>query len=438
VTLTRLRDGLALRTLSPAAFEATYDCDRFTASVLTEKFDYVIKHMVTQVQRTAFSPIVRDSADLAATIHGPASLGYPMVAVSQTNPLFLGSMQDGVGLALEEYGLERLGPGDVIVTNDYYRIGTHLNDVCFIHPIFSDGRVMGAATIRAHMVDMGGRAPGGFNPTKANTYEDGLVLPPMLLFTAGERVDAAFNLLMANTRFGPLMTSDIMSINAALELGGRLVCEALDRYGERAYRGAIRYACDASAEAMGEALERIPDGDYRAEEPLDCDALDADAEYRVSLRIAKRGHRAEFDFSGSSVAAPSALNCAWPDAKTAVAVALKNLVDRHSRFTSGSLRHVDLVLPPNAFINADPPHACQYYHEVVTTMLCATYQALNPALGEDAVGADSGILKVLVTGTRADGKAWVGYGVGGGLGDTAPGPDELAPRSADPIPGEPA
>jgi hypothetical protein len=46
--------------------------------VLVNKFDYVIKHMVSQVQRTAFSPIVRDSADLAAALQGPPSTKFQM------------------------------------------------------------------------------------------------------------------------------------------------------------------------------------------------------------------------------------------------------------------------------------------------------------------------------------------------------------------------
>lgn len=170
--------GTPLRELAPHEFERRYDCDRFTATVLVNKFDYVIKHMVSQVMRTAFSPIVRDSADLAATINGPAATDFGVVAVSNTLPLFLGSMTDGVRIALEEYGLANLREGDVVIVNDYYRVGTHLNDVMFARPVFADGALLGAVTIRAHQMDIGGVRPGGFDATKADVYEDGLVLPP--------------------------------------------------------------------------------------------------------------------------------------------------------------------------------------------------------------------------------------------------------------------
>lgn len=414
MTLTDGRVGVdaeaQLRRLSPDDFENIYDCDRFTATVLVNKFDYVIKHMVSQVMRTAFSPIVRDSADLAATLNGPPGDGFNVVAVSNTLPLFLGSMTDGVRIALEEFGPDRLKPGDVVIVNDYYRVGTHLNDVMFARPLFWDGQLIGSVTIRAHQMDIGGVRPGGFDATKADVYEDGLVVPPMLLFDGGRAVRSVFALLMANTRFSSLIAPDIHGIRAALELGAHLVHDAIERYGLAAYLGAVRYAADSSAEAMRTALSSIPDGVYEAEETVDSDNF-SDQEYIVRLRLIKRGHRAEFDFSESSVASPVSLNASWADSKSAVAIALKCLIDRRSRYTSGSLRDVDILLPAGAFNNPSPPHACMYYHEVVLPMMYAIWKALNPVMGPAAIGAEAPNFTFLPTGKSADGRAWATFSV---------------------------
>lgn len=399
-----------LRNLSREEFERRYGCDRFTATVLVNKFDYVIKHMISQVMRTAFSPIVRDSADLAATLNGPPDAGFGVVAVSNTLPLFLGSMTDGVRIALGEFGLEQLKPGDVVMCNDYYRVGTHLNDVMFIRPVFCNGEVIGSVTIRAHQMDMGGVRPGGFDATKADVYEDGLVIPPMLLFEQGEPVKPMLSLLVANTRFSSLIVPDIYGIHAALELGAGLVDQAISRYGLPAYLGAVRYSADASAEAMGRALRRIPDGVYEAEETVDSDNA-SDQEYIVRLRLIKAAHRAEFDFSESSVASPVSLNASWADSKSAVAIALKCLIDRHSRYTSGSLRDVDILLPAGGVNNPSPPHACMYYHEIILPMMYATWKALNPVLGPAAIGAEAPNFTFLPTGKSADGRAWATFSV---------------------------
>lgn len=422
------REGLtrSLRDLTQDEFQQVYDCDRFTATVLVNKFDYVIKHMVSQVQRTAFSPIVRDASDLAATLNGPAAEGFGVVAVSNTLPLFLGSMTDGIRISLEEFGLDRLKPGDVVVVNDAFRVGTHVNDVCFIRPIFWHEEVVGTVVIRAHQMDMGGVRPGGFDVTKADVYEDGLVIPPMLLFDGGEPVRPLFAMLMANTRFGELITPDIHSIRAALELGARLVTDAIGRYGLAAYLGAVRYAGDASAEAMRTALLGVPDGVYEGHETIDGDSM-SNQEYLVRVRITKRRGRAEFDFSGSSLASSVSLNASWLDSKSAVTIALKCLIDRYSRYTSGSLRDIDILLPPGACNNPGPPHSCMYYHEVVIPMMYAIYNALNPVLGEAAVGAEAPNFTFLPTGKSPDGRAWATFSVAAGDDHEDAGMAESAP-----------
>jgi N-methylhydantoinase B len=396
---TRLRD------LGEAEFLERYDCDRFTATVLSNRFAYVIDNIKDQLLRTAFSPIVRGS-DFAAGLSGPQRMGWPMVAVSQTVPVHVGSIPDAVRITLEEFGLDRIAPGDVIICNDYFRVGTHLNDLVFVRPLFVDGDLLGALTLRCHQIDMGGKAPGGFQASKIDRFEDGLALPPIRLFNQGEPQYDVVKLFMANTRFGPLLYNDMHTINACLRMGEGLILESIEKYGRPAYLGAIRYTDDASAETMERALEALPDGIYEAEEVLDSDFMPRSPEYRIKMRINKRGGRAEVDLSGSSINARSALNSSWPDARTGIVLGLKCLIDRYSRYTSGSLRPIDVVLPPGSFVNPDPPHACQYYFEVVISMIMAVFRTLNPILGDDAVAHDAGSWGIgSVSGTTDDGRA---------------------------------
>ena len=398
-------DEVRLRDLSDEEFFARYACDRLTATVLSNRFAYVIDNIKDQLTRTAFSAIVRTS-DFASGLSGPPWQGWPMVAVSQTVPNHVGSIPDAVRVMLEEYGLEKLRPGDLITCNDYYRVGTHLNDVVFVRPLIVDDQVLGALTLRCHQMDLGGVAPGGFWVTKRNRYEDGLAVPPMKLFSQGEPVAEVVKVFMANTRMGPLMYNEMHVINASLKMGEGLVLESIDKYGTDAYLGAIRYTDDVSAETMRLGLERLPDGVYEGEEILDTDFRPDSPPYRIKMRINKRGGRAEVDLSGTSVATRSALNCAWPDVRTGIVLGLKALIDRYSRYTSGSMRPVDLVLPPDAIVNPDYPHACQFYHEVVVSMISCVFNTLNPVLGAEAVAHDAGGWGALsVSGITADGFA---------------------------------
>ncbi|HZS13275.1 MAG TPA: hydantoinase B/oxoprolinase family protein, partial [Candidatus Dormibacteraeota bacterium] len=246
---------------------------------------------------------------------------------------------------------------------------------------------IGAVTIRAHMTDMGGLVMGGWETAKANVFHDGLRLPPMPLFSQGRPVVPTFKLIYANTRLPDMIVPDLETMYHSLELGEQLLVETIDKYGFEAYTGAVRYACDASAESLSDALRTIPDGVYEGEEWLDGDGRPDSPEYVVRVRITKVGERAEFDFRNSSRATRGALNCAWPDIKTSVAMALKFLVDQRNPVTSATLRTVDCVVPPDAIINPFPPHACMFYSTVVRVTVWAIFKALNPALGADAIAS---------------------------------------------------
>jgi N-methylhydantoinase B len=401
---------IPLRDLTDARFNELYATDRFTASVLSSRMRYIVKHMCTGLLNNAFSLILRDWYDFAATISGPPELDYPMSTVSDSLVLFLGTMAEAVRNTVTEFGPEALRPGDVIAVNDPYRTGNHVNDVCFIRPVFHQGRIIAFVTIRAHQLDMGGVVPAGFSGSKKNVYETGLVIPPMLLYRGDKPVKSTFNLIFDNARFCALLLPDIKSLYQSLLLGERLLLESVERYGAEALLGAIRYSCDVSADAMREAIHtKIPDGVYEAEESVDADGIDASREYRIKLRIAKHGENIEFDLSGTSAQARSSINCGVLDVKTAIGVALKMLIEQDTPYTSGSYRNIDVVLPPGTICSAAPPDGAIFlYWESSIPVLSAVYRALERALGPDAVGGDYGSLMIHnANGVWPNGVPWV-------------------------------
>ncbi|MEV4601049.1 hydantoinase B/oxoprolinase family protein [Amycolatopsis sp. NPDC049253] len=399
----------SLKDLDDAQFAELYGSDRFTASVLSSRMRYIVQHMCTGLLNNAFSLILRDWYDFAATISGPPEQNYPMSSVSNSLAMFLGTMSEAVRNTIEEYGPENLEPGDVIICNDPYRAGNHVNDICFIRPVFHDGKLISLVTLRAHQLDMGGVIPAGFSGTKRNVYENGLVIAPMQLYRNDKPVKSAFHLIFDNARYCALLLPDIKTIYQNLLLGEKLINESVERYGVDAYLGAIRYSTDVSAESMSSALAELPDGVYEAEEGIDCDGVDDTVEYKIRLKITKAADRMELDFSGTSPQARTSINAGILDTKTAVGVALKFLIDPATPFTSGAYRPIDIVLPAGTFISATPPDGAVFlYWESTGPVLLAVFRALEKALGRKAVGGDYGSLNIHnANGVLADGTPWV-------------------------------
>ncbi len=405
-----------IRDLDDAAFAARYGCDRFTATVLANRFGYVVEHMCSRLLTAAFSPILRDFYDFAGTIAGPPASDYATPAMSNSIVLFTGTMTDSVRNTIEEYGPERLEPGDVIVANDPYRTGTHVNDVLFVRPVFHDGALLAFVNLKAHQLDMGGAVPGGFSCTKRTVYENGLVLSPRALYRAGEPVRETWSLIFDNVRFGEILFPDMQSVCAGLKLGERLLSESAQRYGAQAMLGTIDYVCDANAERIAAALAELPDGRWEGWDMADCDGVDDSEEYRVQVAITKRGERLEVDFSGTSRQARSCINATALDVKTTVGVALKYLLDPRGAFTSGLYRNVDIVLPEGTVISALPPDGAVFaYYEQSQVMISALLRALAGCAGPRAIAGDRGGTDIHnAFGARPDGTPWVSAAQCGG------------------------
>lgn len=408
--------GGRLRDLSEERFEELYGADRFTATVLSGRMRYIVDHMCGQLLNNTFSAILRDWYDFAATVHGPPELDYPMCSVSNSLAAFFGTMCDGVRNAVAEYGPENLNPGDVLICNDPYRTGTHVNDVLFVRPVFIDGTIVSFVSLRAHQMDMGGTVPAGFSSTKRDVYETGLVVSPQLLYAAGKPVRSTFNLFLDNARFGALVMPDITTIRQNLDLAERLITESVERYGVGAFLGAVRYTCDVSAESMATALATVPDGTYSSSGCVDADSIDADIEYHIEVNITKVGDRIEVDLSGCSPQARTSINGSVLDSKTAVGIALKMLIDRDTPFTSGTYRPIDVVLPAGTIVSATPPDGAIFmFWESSCVIVAAIFDALQEALGDRAIGGDYGSLSLHNgNGVTEDGVPWVTTGQCGG------------------------
>jgi N-methylhydantoinase B len=398
-----------IRDLAEDEFRDRYGCDRYTATVLGNRFDYLVEHMSVRLLWGAFSPVLRDFYDLAATISGPPASGYQVPAASNGIVLMAGTTIDAVRNTVEEYGPERLAPGDVLVANDPYRTGNHVNDLLFVRPVFVDGEIAAFVNLNAHQLDMGGVVPGGFSCTKTNVYENGLVLSPRLLVAAGEPVRETWNVIFDNVRMGPILFPDMQTVCSSLELGERLLAESVQRYGLGAVHGAVDYACDLAAERMSTSLAELPDGEWTGFERVDCDGIGDDEDYAVEVRVIKRGGRVEIDLSGTSRQARTSINATALDTKTAIGIALKYLFDPRGRFNSGLYRDVDIILPEGTLLSALPPDGAVFmYFEQSQVLMSALLRALSGAVGEAAIGGDRGSPDLHVaSGLLPDGTPWV-------------------------------
>ena len=97
-----------------------------------------------------------------------------------TSQFHLGSFIGIVPHVLKHHAIADMRPGDVFIGNDPYAGGgTHLPDIVMAQPIFVDGTIIAWTVNLAHHADFADRG-------HAHIYQEGLRIPPIRLFCAGE------------------------------------------------------------------------------------------------------------------------------------------------------------------------------------------------------------------------------------------------------------
>ena len=62
----------------------------------------------------------------------------------------------GNGRAIAGDAFNQTYPGDILVTNDAYTTGSHLNHFTFTMPVFHENELIGFTCCMAHWLDVGG------------------------------------------------------------------------------------------------------------------------------------------------------------------------------------------------------------------------------------------------------------------------------------------
>ncbi len=330
--------------MSAAARPAAVELELFT-----NRFRALVREMGEMLRRTALSVNVKERLDFSCALLDPA--GY-LVANAPHIPVHLGAL--GICVRALRERLEA-APGDVWLTNDPACGGSHLPDVTVVTPVFAGagadgaggeppagGRLLGYVASRAHHAEIGGSRPGSMPPAAKSLAEEGVLLPPVHLFRAGEaRWDEVRRRLVEAPWPSRAVEENLADLAAAVA-ANRRGAAALDglarRFGaERVerYMAALRWL---AAGRLRRAVERLPGGRRAAVEKLDDGSP-------LAVAIERGGAGLRFDFTGSAGVHPGNLNATPAVVASAVLYVLRLLVAEDLPLNEGLLEAVELVLP---------------------------------------------------------------------------------------------
>jgi N-methylhydantoinase B len=351
--------------------------DSVTFEVVRNALVAATDEMVLALRRSAYSTNIKTRSDFSCAFFDAE---LRSVAQGFTQPVHLGSMVAQVPRAVLDYGPENLGPGDVIVTNDPFPSGVHLNDVSLISPVHHEGELLGYVANLAHHVDVGGGAPASVGAFR-EVFQEGVIVPPVRLVEAGSIVDDVFALILAQIRSKHETAGDLRAQVAANNTGVRRLQALVDRHG----RGTIAATMDgllAYTERRTRAeLAALPHGVYEAEGSVDTDGYTGEP-VRLRARLELTADGVRFDLAGSDPQRRAPVNSTFAQTFSACAYAVKCLIDPDLPVNDGFYRLVTVDAPLATVVNCTWPSPVVGGWETQTRLVDVILRALLPALPE--------------------------------------------------------
>ena len=392
----------------------THAIDPVTVEIIRNGLLAVTEEMKTNLTRTAYNLIIYEALDFTV---GLFTTKGETVSIGLGLPMFIRGMSETVKAKIRHYGLDAIKPGDILVTNDAYTTGSHLNHFTFTMPVFHKGELIAFTCCMAHWLDVGGT----LGQVTTDIYSEGIQIPIVKYQREGIVNQELVDIIAMNVRLSDKAMGDLRAQITAVTTGERRFLELVERYGRDDVLGAIAQIMDQS-EAVARANTRsIPDGVYEAESFMDDDGLEIGKPVSIKVRIEKRGDEMTIDLSEVSRQVRGFYNSGVTTGIACAQVAFKCLTTGTDYpVNDGSFRNLKVIMPMGRVISAERPFPMRVWMTYPMTVIDTIFKAMSKAIPDRAIaGHHADLVFPNIHGVHPDdGKLFiVGIGpLGGGWG----------------------
>jgi N-methylhydantoinase B len=379
--------------------------DPVTLEILWSRLITVTNEQAAALQRTSFTPIVRESGDLSAAVFD--AKGRMLSQAVTGTPGHINSLATAMHHFLGVFPVESLKPGDVLITNDPWQTSGQLNDLSVVTPVFNHDRVIGFFGNTCHAMDIGGR---GLSADASEVFEEGLLIPITKLYDGGEQNEELLRILGANVRAPFEVLGDVHAQVAGNQVGVDRLLEYLDDFGLEDLDELGSEIMGRSERALRAAIAELPDGVYR--HTIHTDGLDDPITISCAVEIA--GDEVTVDYAGSSDQVARGMNVVLNYTAAYTSYALKCTISPDVPHNDGSFRPVHVTAPEGSILNPRWPAAVAARHIVGHFLPHAVLGALAQIIPMRVIAEGAGnVWLTTVRGGGADRFITVFFAAGG-------------------------
>ena len=383
--------------------ETTTKFDPIALSILWSRLISIVDEAGTTLQRTSFSTVTRESNDFAVVLMDRKGRSIAQSTISV--PSFLGVLPMLTKALLADYFPEdSWEEGDVVITNDPWLCAGHKPDIGIVSPIFHQNKLIGFIGTIAHSPDMGGVLWGAGS---RDLYEEGLMIPPTKLYTAGKPNDTMFNILFSNVRAADQSVGDIKAQIAANDQGIKSLLKLMQENDLDDLQDLSDAVISASEKAMRKALQEAPNGSYQYSYDTDGDGKGNGCHFEITITI--KDDEIIADYTGTSGPHPLSINAVLNYTYAYTAYPIKCTFSPDIPNNDGSFYPIKVTAPDNCLVNAKKPSPLGARNITGNMLHSVVFGALAKAVPEQ-VQADCGsACWCIVLNGEHNGKEFVEY-----------------------------
>ena len=369
--------------------------DPITVSVIQHRLRAIVEEMGEAMLRTSYSQILNSSRDFSTALCAPDGR---LIAQAEHVPIHVGALPFAAK-SVHEFFKGRIRPGDVYLLNDPYHGGNHLPDLTAFVPVFDGGRMVFWSINRSHQSDIGGATHGAYNASATEIFQEGIRIPPLMLYEAGRRREDVYEMIVLNVRHPRDFRGDLAAMIGSARIGERRLVQLLTEFGSATTHAAVAAVLDGAERQVRAIIAGWKDGVYEGEAFLDDDGHGA-RDIHIRARVTKQGSDLDIDLTGSHPQVRGFVNSSYANTYSAAVVALAYLIDPEIPKNDGAFRPLKLQLKegtvvwprPGAPVTLCTNHCAQ---EIIEAII----RALAPACPERAMAGWGRRFRMAIQGT---------------------------------------
>ncbi len=395
--------------------------------VFKNRFSSIAEEMGVTLNRTAFSPNIKERRDFSCAIFDENG---DMIAQAAHIPVHLGSMPMSVKSAIENCELK---DGDMIILNDPFKGGTHLPDITIVAPVFIENSKKPDFFVanRAHHADVGGVSSGSM-PLSTSLYQEGMIIPPLKIVENGEIDEKLLKFFLNNVRTPIEREGDFSAQIMANITGVKRIKELVEKYGIETVKLYCKGMMDYSEKILRELIKKIKNGEYEFEDYLDDDGIST-KDIKIKLKLTIKDDTAFLDFAESAPQVMGSVNAVYSITLSAVLYVFRSLIKDDIPTNAGLLRPLRVITKKGTIVDAEFPAAVAAGNvETSQRIVDVILGALSKAIPDEIPAASQGTMNNISIGgiDERTGLPFAYYEtIGGGMGASSENHGESAVHS---------